>query len=715
MTFEDADLVAAFVVESLEHLADVENQLLTIEGGGEAIDIDLVNTVFRAVHSVKGAAGFLGLQTINRLAHSLENVLNQVRNQELVPTSERIDVMLRAADLLRQLLESVDHSNEVDVTAHTTKLDAIADGSFVAGQAPATEPAPVAQAAAPAPTPPPVATTPVAPAPVPPAAPAPEPQVTEPEVAIPVAVAEPRGEVANNSRKSDVGPELNIRVPVTVLDRLMNLAGELVLGRNQLLQTIETGDRTALESAAAGLDQVTSELQEAIMQTRMQPIGNVFGKFPRIVRDLSAKLGKQCELVVEGREVEVDKSIIEAISDPLTHLIRNSVDHGLEPPAVRTAAGKRSQGTVVLRAFHQAGKVRIDIQDDGGGINPSVIREKAQQKGLITAEQAATMSDRESLRLIFAPGFSTAAKVTDVSGRGVGMDVVRTNIEKLGGAVDIESTVGAGTTIKITLPLTLAIIPSLIVQGGGQCYALPQVNIVELVRVRADEVSSRVSRIKGSDVLRLRGSLLPLVHLSTALGREEQPRTGKRPLHVVVVEAGQVRYGLVVDEMHDSEEIVVKPLGRHLKQCHYIAGATILGDGHVALILDVSGISAAANLRVEEGRDNQHETLLEADASDNLQTLLLFHNHPSEQFAIPMGLVSRIERVRADQIDSVGGQELLQFRGVTLTLMRVESVIKARPADIQNRTYVVVFDLRGREIGLVIPHLEDIRRISGEI
>ena len=415
MTFEDADLVAAFVVESLEHLADVENQLLTIEGGGEAIDIDLVNTVFRAVHSVKGAAGFLGLQTINRLAHSLENVLNQVRNQELVPTSERIDVMLRAADLLRQLLESVDHSNEVDVTAHTTKLDAIADGSFVAGQAPATEPAPVAQAAAPAPTPPPVATTPVAPAPVPPAAPAPEPQVTEPEVAIPVAVAEPRGEVANNSRKSDVGPELNIRVPVTVLDRLMNLAGELVLGRNQLLQTIETGDRTALESAAAGLDQVTSELQEAIMQTRMQPIGNVFGKFPRIVRDLSAKLGKQCELVVEGREVEVDKSIIEAISDPLTHLIRNSVDHGLEPPAVRTAAGKRSQGTVVLRAFHQAGKVRIDIQDDGGGINPSVIREKAQQKGLITAEQAATMSDRESLRLIFAPGFSTAAKVTDVS------------------------------------------------------------------------------------------------------------------------------------------------------------------------------------------------------------------------------------------------------------------------------------------------------------
>lgn len=717
MSFEDADLVAAFVVESLEHLADIENQLLSIEGAGEALDVELVNTVFRAVHSVKGAAGFLGLQAINRLAHSLENVLNLVRNRELIPTSMTVDVMLKAADSLRQLLEDVETSNTVDVSEHTTKLDAIvtADGPSAPAPAPVQKPKAQAPVAVPNPSPSPAAK------PTPVATHAQETAMESSDADEPAPHAHVTHETRNesstssNTRKSDSTPELNIRVPVTVLDRLMNLAGELVLGRNQLLQAIGSADQAALESAAAGMDQVTSELQEAIMQTRMQPIGNVFGKFPRIVRDLSAKLGKQCDLQIEGREVEVDKSIIEAISDPLTHLIRNSVDHGLEPPAVRSASGKRPMGTVVLRAFHQAGKVRIDIQDDGAGINPSVIREKAQQKGLITAEQAATMSDRETLRLIFAPGFSTAAVVTDVSGRGVGMDVVRTNIEKLGGSVDIDSTIGRGTTIKITLPLTLAIIPSLVVQGGEHRYALPQVNIVELVRVRAEEVGRRVSHIKGSDVLRLRGSLLPLVHLSDALGLPHRSKTSARPLHVVVVEAGQVRYGLVVDEMHDSEEIVVKPLGRHLKQCHYIAGATILGDGEVALILDVAGISAGANLRMEEGRDNSHETMLEADASDNLQTLLLFRNHPSEQFAIPMGLVSRIERVRADQIDSVGGQELLQFRGASLTLLRVDQVIKARPCELDERLYVVVFDLRGREIGLVVPLLDDIRRITGKI
>lgn len=721
MSFEDADLVAAFVVESLEHLADIENQLLTIEGAGQEMDVELVNTVFRAVHSVKGAAGFLGLQTINRLAHSLENVLNLVRNRELIPTSTTVDVMLKAADSLRQLLEAVDSSNDVDVTEHTIKLDAIvrAEDALAVPVIPAKPKEKSASQETPkTPAPASVSAAPPEVAHVKPIAEVVEPDTDVEERSTPIAsVSESRPDSSSNttSRKVDVAPELNIRVPVTVLDRLMNLAGELVLGRNQLLQTIENGDRAALESAAAGLDQVTSELQEAIMQTRMQPIGNVFGKFPRIVRDLSAKLGKQCELQIEGREVEVDKSIIEAISDPLTHLIRNSVDHGLEPPSVRIASGKRASGNVILRAFHQAGKVRIDIQDDGAGINPAFIREKAQQKGLITADQAASMSDREALRLIFAPGFSTAQAVTDVSGRGVGMDVVRTNIEKLGGSVDIDSIVGRGTTIKITLPLTLAIIPSLIVQGGGSRYALPQVNIVELVRVRSDELAKRVSHIKGSDVLRLRGSLLPLLHLSDALELPHRPKDSTRPLHVVVVEAGQLRYGLVVDEMHDSEEIVVKPLGRHLKQCHYIAGATILGDGEVALILDVAGIASAANLRVDEGRDSNLETMLEADASDNLQTLLLFRNHSSEQFAIPMGLVSRIERVRADQIDSVGGQELLQFRGASLTLLRVEQVIRARAAELNDRLYVVVFDLRGREVGLIVPLLDDIRRIGGKI
>ncbi|HAN99197.1 MAG TPA: hybrid sensor histidine kinase/response regulator [Planctomycetaceae bacterium] len=719
MAFEDAELIAAFVVESLEHLADVENQLLSIESGGAEIDIELVNTVFRAVHSVKGAAGFLGLQTINRLSHSLENVLNRVRNRELVPDSAIVDVLLKGADQLRQLLQQVERSNSVDVTSHVVKLDRIADGSWRSAEADDTEPTATASE---------VTSVPAVAAPRP-AAPSPIPTVasTSPSAAAPVAVptvdddapVSSRGDDASGSAKRADGnaaaSDLNIRVPVTVLDRLMNLAGELVLSRNQLLQTMGTPDRIGLESAAAGLDQVTSELQEAIMQTRMQPIGTVFGKFPRIVRDLSAKLGKQCNLTIEGREVEVDKTIIEAISDPLTHLIRNSVDHGLESPSARQAKGKKAAGTLTLRAFHQAGKVRIDIQDDGAGINPSVIKAKAIEKQLITPEQAMTMGDREAIRLIFAPGFSTAAAVTDVSGRGVGMDVVRTNIERLGGNVDIESAVGQGTTIRITLPLTLAIIPSMIVQSGEFRYALPQVNIVELVRVRSEEIASRIARIKSYDMLRLRGSLLPLVHLRQILGAPRDSADADRPLHVVVVEAGQFRYGLVVDALHDSEEIVVKPLGRHVKQCGYVAGATILGDGRVALIIDVAGVATECRLKSGDSDETSYEEVVEADASDTLQTLLLFANHPSEQFAIPMGLVSRIERVLSEQIDAVGGRELLQFRGQSLPLLRVDRLVTAKPPEASERSYVVVFDIRGREVGLVVPILDDIRRVSGTV
>lgn len=717
MSSDDAELIAEFVVESLEHLADVENQLLSIESAGGEIDVDLVNKVFRAVHSVKGAAGFLGLQTINHLAHSLENVLNQIRNRELTPNSVSVEVMLKAADALRQLLERVDESNSVDVSIHIRKLDLIAEHreeEALAAIAITRE------------------TTTVVESEMRGSAVTPEIRTSLVVVESSKATVESAHEAneddsSSNAKSSDEsvgsgrrgeGPaaaDLNIRVPVAVLDRLMNLAGELVLSRNQLLQTLATPSRLGLESAAAGLDQVTSELQEAIMQTRMQPIGTVFGKFPRIVRDLSAKLGKQCNLVIEGREVEVDKTIIEAISDPLTHLIRNSVDHGLEMPMTRQANGKKPIGTLILRAFHQAGKVRVDIQDDGAGINPAIIKGKAVEKRLITAEQAASMSDREAVRLIFAPGFSTAAKVTDVSGRGVGMDVVRTNIERLGGSVDIESVVGNGTTIKITLPLTLAIIPSMIVQSSEHRYALPQVNIVELVRVRTEELGSRIARIKSYDMLRLRGSLLPLVHLHQVLGTHSVKRSADRPMHIVVVETGQFRYGLVVDSLHDSEEIVVKPLGRHIKQCSYVAGATILGDGHVALIIDVAGVAAESHLKNNEIEETKFEEVTEADASDNLQTLLLFSNHPTEQFAIPMSLVSRIERIRSEQIDSVGGRDLLQFRGQSLPLLRMEALVTAKAPEKSERVYVVVFDIRGREVGLVTPILDDIRRVRGAV
>jgi two-component system, chemotaxis family, sensor kinase CheA len=643
MALDDPELLAEFVTESRDHLAQVESQLLEIEAGGANVDVALVNNVFRGVHSIKGAAGFLGLTTVNKLAHSLENVLGLMRNRELTPTSSMVDVMLRAADALTQLINDAESSNGVDVSAHVVALDNIAANPNSGVAQPLDDPEHDRAAEC-------------------------DPQLSgkrgADEAATP-SVASVDGAAAASNAPATGSTETSIRVQVGVLDSLMNLAGELVLGRNQLIQTLSTEAHFGIEAVAARLDQVTTELQEAIMRTRMQPIGAVFTKFPRVVRDLSAKLGKQCEVVMDGKDVDVDKTILEAIGDPLTHLVRNSIDHGIERPEVRTAAGKPAMGTVQLRAYHEAGKVRIDVADDGGGIDPARLKKKAIEKGVISAEQAARMSDREAIRLIFHPGFSTAEKVTDVSGRGVGMDVVRTNIEKLGGTVDIESTPGVGTTIQITLPLTLAIIPSLIIQCGDERYAIPQVNISELVRLRREEISTRLDRVKSAEVLRLRGSLLPLVRLREVLGLSgpaaaEGESEVQSTTHIIVVESGQQRFGIVVDALHDSEEIVVKPLGRHIKNAPCLSGATILGDGHVALILDVAGIAAHESIASAHETQSLEKSEHKVHGDEDSHSVLLFTNHPNEHFAVSMDVVARIERIRVDQIDSVGGQELVQ-------------------------------------------------------
>ncbi len=731
----DDELLGEFVVEANEHMADIENQLLSIEESGADVDVDLVNEVFRGVHSIKGAAGFLGLTKLNDLAHSLENILNMLRNKELIPNSAMVDIMLRGADKLQSLLNDIENSNDHDVSEHVTALGGIATGNTPADSAPTPTPEAPAlaaeQAAAPSddaalddaiakafaaktqPTPKPTPPVQAAAPATPPPAPAPPKAATPP----------PKKKEAGEKKAA---PEANIRVSVGVLDKLMNLAGELVLSRNQLMQAIASEDRSGLDTIASRLDQVTSEVQESIMQTRMQQIGTVFGKFPRIVRDLSAKLGKECNLVIEGKEVEVDKTIIEAIGDPLTHLVRNSVDHGVEMPEVRQKAGKPVEGTMNLHAFYQAGKVRIEIKDDGAGIDPVKLKEKAVSKGVITAERAEQMSDRDAIRLIFHPGFSMAEKVTDVSGRGVGMDVVRTNIARLGGTVDVESVIGEGTNIVITLPLTLAIIPSLIVQCQNDRFAIPQVNIAELVRVRQDERDKRVGRIKDAEVLRLRGSLLPLIRLDEAIemaptksekadaaASDESEEVKQKAVNIIVVETGEQRFGVVVDALHDSEEIVVKPLGRHLQNCPCLSGATILGDGHVALILDVAGIAAHENVCCSEKLNKENNQA--AQNGVERQQMLLFSNHEAEHFAVTMDVISRIDRIRADQIDSVGGQELLQYRNSTMSLLRLENCITAKTTEPTERLYVIVFEVSGNEVGLIAPRLEDIQNISMNI
>ncbi|MCA9122148.1 MAG: chemotaxis protein CheW [Planctomycetaceae bacterium] len=715
MTFEDPELVKEFVIEANEHLADIETQLLDIEAAGANIDVELVNTVFRAVHSIKGAAGFMGFSTVQTLSHSLENVLNMLREASLVATSPIMDVMLRAADLLRNLINDINNSNHVDVSELVRSLEAIAAGQTVERPGVSAEEDCDTESST---------------------------ATSNDEAFGAVDLSSQRAEEAVAQIQTTVEPdsvvaaakepvasshpqpaETSIRVSVDVLDNLMNLAGELVLGRNQLVQTVASEEKVGLDAVSMRLDQITSELQEAIMKTRMQPIGIVFNKFTRIVRDLSAKLGKQCELQIEGKDVEVDKTIIEAMGDPLTHLVRNSVDHGVETPDERTAKGKPAAGTLRLQAYHKSGKVRIEISDDGKGIDPAALRAKAVSKGLFTAERADEMSDREAVRLIFHPGFSMAKEVTDVSGRGVGMDVVRSNIERLGGIVEVETQVDVGTTIIVTLPLTLAIVPSLLVECSGDRFAIPQVNIAELVRIRDHELASRIGRVHNKEVLRLRGSLLPLVRLRDALGvtqlddqRVQHAESRKQVRNIIVVESGPLRYGLIVDDLFDSEEIVVKPLGRHIRSCPCLSGATILGDGRVALILDVAGIATKLELRESQSQNQlDSENAVEGVSSaSETQPVLLFTSHPQEQFAVPMTMVSRIERIRRDQIDCVGGQELLQYRGTSLPLISLETVITARPREERDRLFVVVFEAVGHELGLIAPELVDIRQVSAE-
>jgi two-component system, chemotaxis family, sensor kinase CheA len=490
--------------------------------------------------------------------------------------------------------------------------------------------------------------------------------------------------------------------------------------------------------------------------TRMQAIGNIFNKFPRVVRDMAKNVGKTIDLNIAGKEVEMDKTIIEGLSDPLTHLVRNAVDHGIETPEVRVRTGKSQAGCINMRAYHEAGQVNIEISDDGQGIDPQKIVTSAVSKGQITADQARTMSEREKMSLIFLPGFSTAEKVTDISGRGVGMDVVKTNIDRLGGQVEIESELGKGATFRIKLPLTLAIIPCLFVSVGGVRFAIPQANVEELLRIGAAQVKDRIERVGDANVLILRGNMIPIIHLANMLGIERtfiDPEIGERKtdrreianrrsratpvfedeisvsdngqsttptceehretdrryhavsdLNIVVVSIGAFSYGLVVEELHDSIEIVVKPLGRHLKHLREYAGATIMGDGRVALILDVNGISSIANLTSMAGSTRAKELAEEAnrDKYQDIKSFLLFRNAPDEYCAVPLDLVERIEQIQVSSVEIVGGKRVMQYHGQSMPLFTLhEAATNVTPLPDLGSYIVIVFSISGRDVGLM--------------
>ncbi|HEY2013378.1 MAG TPA: chemotaxis protein CheW, partial [Bryobacteraceae bacterium] len=487
---------------------------------------------------------------------------------------------------------------------------------------------------------------------------------------------------------------------VTVLDSLMTLAGELVLSRNQLNESLSRQDERGIHSGAQRVSLVTSELQEMVTLTRMQPVGSLFTKFPRLVRDLARELGKDVQLVLDGGEVEIDKTILEGLSDPLTHMVRNAVDHGIEPSTERAAAGKPVAGTVRLAASHQAGQVVIEISDDGKGLAAEKIAESSLAKSLVTREQLQTMSEREKMALIFLPGVSTADKVSDISGRGVGMDVVKTNLDRLGGKIEIESGPGRGSCFRIKLPLTLAIIPSLLVSDGGQRFAIPQINVGELVRIPAAQLAQRIDRVGGAEVLNVRDRLVPLLHLADVLG-VPRPSGELRALNVVLVDTGALEYGLVVEELHDTVEIVVKPLGRHLKGLHEYAGATILGDGRVAVILDVAGLAARACLSTGAAEATSRQAASATQAGSEVHALLLFQNAPGENCTVPIEQVSRIERVRPSQVEYLGGRRTMQYRGVSLPLVCLHDTSAVGELIPEQKWVVIVFERLGRPLGLL--------------
>lgn len=899
MSADDTELLKEFAVESQEHLSDIENQLLTLESQGDAMDVALVNTVFRAIHSIKGAAGFMGLDTLGGLAHRAEEVLGRLRSSELRPTSVVINTLLRATDRLKELIDEIENSNGQDVSSHITALEDILEGRVDINGQPSSADASnsdtkntsgsiadcdvseqsetrdvskkvdaadsttsesenptaegissdsaaealreylvesfdnleqverdllilerdpscesvlnnvfrnmhtikgssgflgfgklekVAHAAenllagvragqfsfdaqisesllgaidtmrkmlfavenngtegvedhqftvdflnailsvkqpkeAVPPTKPkkPISTQSVtAPKPVERAAiAAPVPTTATASVVASKsesAKADKSSESKNSESKTNANAELSaadstIRVDVALLDKLMTRVGELVLARNQILQFNSKLNDAALQNAVQRLNLITSELQEGVMKTRMQPIGNVWTKFPRLVRDLAAMCEKQVRIEMEGKETELDKTIIEAIKDPLTHLVRNTVDHGIEKPEVRRQVGKPIEGCLTLKAYHEGGQVNIEIVDDGGGLNIEKIKSKAVEKGLISADEAARLQDREVGNLIFLPGFSTADKVSSVSGRGVGMDVVKTNIEKIGGTVDLQSQQGKGTTIKIKIPLTLAIIPALIVSADGDRYAIPQVNLLELVRLENQIEKPSIEWIQGAPVYRLRGQLLPLV----ALRHELDLRNVSEPvrsdcLNIVVLRADDRQFGLVVDKINDSEEIVVKPLSKQLKNVPIYAGTTIMGDGRVALILDVMGLAHSAHVISGPKDRGTTETAEHTNAArSRLQTLLVMQVGADRKFALPLSQVTRLEKIQTDIIEIAGDQEVVQYRGEILPLIRLANCmgvvsIQSEP----NLLDVVVYTKGSRSVGLVVDQITDI-------
>ena len=723
------DIVQDFLIESGENLDRLDQELVQLETHPSSKE--LLASIFRTIHTIKGSCGFLGFARLEQVAHSGENLLSRLRDGELRLTEELTGGLLAMVDSVRRMLADIQATGEDGVEDHFELLERMKALSQVRpdvnrpvqskpaqSRAGSSEQIGAARQASDAAL-----------------------QNTKP-AQLSQTAERPLGTVTSglptseNGKASPAGalrdPEVvteTVRIGVNLLDRLMNLVGELVLARNQLMQLSLRSSDGGLQVVSQRMNLIAAELQEQVMKTRMQPIGNIWSKLPRTVRDLARSCGKQVCLEMEGQDTELDRTIIEAIKDPLTHLVRNAVDHGFETPETRQQAGKEAAGRLRLRAYHEGGQVNIEISDDGAGLNADRIRKKAVERGLITAEQAARLAEGDFFNLIFLPGFSTAEKITNVSGRGVGMDVVKTNVEKIGGMVDVTSRAGAGATVRIKLPLTLAIIPALLVTCRGERFAIPQAGLTELVRLEAAEAATGIEMVHGVPVYRLRGRLLPLVYLSKELQLHPHDAGSGPPqvaLNIAVLQADDRQFGLVVDEINDSEEIVVKPLRRQLKAVKAFAGSTIMGDGRVALILDVLGLAQRASVisEVHEHGLSEKSAAVRETAREK-RRYLLFEGSRGSRMAMPLDTLTRLEKLPSDSVERAGKQWVAQYRGEILPLINLDFALEERhwvreeakleEEECDSPLQVLVCNHEGINVGLVVEQILDIVEDAAEL
>jgi len=683
------DLLREFVIETNESLDLVDVELVRFEQ--EPNNVKILDNVFRLVHTIKGTCGFIGLPRLEALAHAAETLMGKFRDG-LPATGDAVTLILATIDRIKAILDSLEHDQRepegndedliIELRRMVERIVSPAAQQTVGTLAPRALERPLRPGEA--------------------SLDDLERAFRETEVEAP---AKPATTVsADVGAQDDDGGKAasqSIRVTVDTLEQLMTRVSELVLTRNQLLEIVRRHEDSEFKVPLQRLSNVTAELQEGVMKTRMQPIGNAWQKLPRIVRDLSNELGKQIDLEMQGVDTELDRQVLDLIKDPLTHMVRNSADHGLETPQERRAAGKSDRGRIRLSAYHEGGHIVIQIADDGRGLNTERIKAKAIAHGLATEAEIEKLSEAQIHKFIFVPGFSTAATVTSVSGRGVGMDVVRNNIDQIGGTIDVKSVAGAGLNFTIKIPLTLAIVAALIVESGGERFAIPQLSVVELVRIRSGS-EHRVEKIKDTTVLRLRDKLLPLAHLGHLLGAEDADVENG---FVVVTQVGSQTFGIVVDGVFHTEEIVVKPLSSKLRHIAMFSGNTILGDGSVIMIIDPNGVAGAFGSTVtSQMAAGDAETKHAAD-EEQTTSLLVFRAGSSEPKAVPLALITRLEEIDARKIELSNGRHMMQYRGHLMPLVSLSDKVRVKDEGAQP---LLVFSDGSRSMALVVDEIVDI-------